>query len=1085
MENHSNQFNLRSKAAFSSFTIIVAFVAIALAGLAVIPYLTVKLNPSSTYNSMTVNFSMSGNSARIVEMEASSKLEGMLARINGVKSIKSTSSNGRGTIRLELDKHTSMDLARLEASTIIRQTWPSLPPSVGYPSITVNSPDAVAARPFLVYNINSTVSPNLIKQYVDKNIQPVLSQIPGIFKVDVTGATPMEWMLEYDITQLDALGITVNDIREAISTSNDKRTFGMAMVEDKETDKRYVRLSTSIAAEPRSDHRFHPEDIYLTNRDGQLIRLDRLVRVTYREEPPSNYFRINGLSSIYLHLTATDDANQIRLSKAVKDEMANIKKMLPKGYEMYISYDATERIYNELNKIYIRTVFTVIILLVLVFLTTFNARYLLLILLSLFFNIAIAFIFYYIFGLEIQLYSLAGITISLSLIIDNTIIMADHYMRNRDRKAIFSILTATITTVGALVMIYFLDENIRLNLQDFATVVIINLMVSLSVSSLFVPAVIEKLNIKRKRFKIKRLRFNPKRLDIYFNRLYLLIIRFLLRFRTVTLILLVVAFGLPVFMLPTKMEGDGKWAQRYNKIVSTAKFKDKVRPIIEKSLGGTLRLFVQKVFTGGNYFNRTNDETVLSVTATLPNGATLDQMNYMIRQMESFLSEFKEIRQFQANIFSARRASIRIYFTNSAEKSGFPYQLHSNIVSKVTQISGGGSWSVSGLPQQWFSNEVREQAGNTRVKFYGYNYDDLYSHASEFRDSLLSNRRIKEVFINSEYMDYKDDYVEFLFDLDKQRMAVENIRPNELYNSLSPVFIRDNIVGHVIGEEQNENIKLSSKQSRLYDLWNLANMSRTMNGKNYKIGELTKITKGQTPQNIVKEQQQYILLLQYDYVGAAQQGNNFIEGQLKQFNKAFPLGYSAERVGSNYSFFSKKDNKQYLLLGLIIVIIFFMTSILFNSLKQPLAIIFIIPVSYIGVFLTFYLFRLGFDAGGFASFVLLCGITINASIYLVNEYNRILRRKPKMNPVKAYIKSWNIKIVPIFLTIISTILGLIPFMVGLGRESFWFPLAVGTIGGLIMSFIGIFFFLPLFLIKRRLIIPKRKKKRNFQKVRRT
>lgn len=68
-----------------------------------------------------------------------------------------------------------------------------------------------------------------------------------------------------------------------------------------------------------------------------------------------------------------------------------------------------------------------------------------------------------------------------------------------------------------------------------------------------------------------------------------------------------------------------------------------------------------------------------------------------------------------------------------------------------------------------------------------------------------------------------------------------------------------------------------------------------------------------------------------------------------------------------------KDNKQYLLLLIVIGIIFFITSILFNSLKQPLAIIFVIPVSYIGVFLTFYWFKLNFDQGGFASFVLLCG----------------------------------------------------------------------------------------------------------------
>ena len=151
----------------------------------------------------------------------------------------------------------------------------------------------------------------------------------------------------------------------------------------------------------------------------------------------------------------------------------------------------------------------------------------------------------------------------------------------------------------------------------------------------------------------------------------------------------------------------------------------------------------------------------------------------------------------------------------------------------------------------------------------------------------------------------------------------------------------------------------------------------------------------------------------------------------------------------------------------VISIIFFTTSILFNSLKQPLAIIFVIPVSYIGVFLTFYWFRLNFDQGGFASFVLLCGITVNASIYILNEYNSIRSRFPRLSMLRAYTKAWNAKILPIFLTVVSTILGFIPFMVGTDKEAFWFPLAAGTIGGLVMSIIGIFFFLPVFSLKRK------------------
>jgi multidrug efflux pump subunit AcrB len=1070
---------MKNKSHISSFTVIVAFVAVSLVGLAVIPSLTVKLSPSRTLPSLTVSFNMPGNSARIVEMEVTSKLESMLARINGVKNIRSTSGNNYGRITIELDKHASMDIVRFEASTIIRQTWPSLPPSTSYPVIYVNRPDEESSRPFLIYNIDAMVSPIIIQQYAEENIKPILAQISGIYKIDVSGATPMEWLLEYDISQLDAHGITVNDIREAINSYNRKEALGMVPVENESSEKNYMRLSL-ITGDEKQKKGFHAEDIFLPDKEGKMIRLDRLVTVAYHEEPPTSYYRINGLNSIYMSLMATEDANQLRLSKAVKNEIAQIMQLLPKGYEMHINYDATEHIDNELNKIYIRTFLTILILLIFVFLTTFNVRYLLLIILSLFFNIAIAFIFYYMIGLEIQIYSLAGITISLSLIIDNTIIMADHYMRKRNLKVFMSILAATLTSIGALAMIFLLDEKIRLNLQDFASVVMINLMVSLAVSLLLVPSLMENIKIKRKRVRIRLrwIRYSPKKTVIFFNRLYFNTIRFLLRFRPIAFIILIFAFGLPVFMIPDKIEGEGKWAERYNSIVSSQNFKEKIRPVMEKSLGGTLRLFVQKVYNG-SYFTH-NDETVLTISASMPNGTTIQQMNYLIQQMESYLSQFKEIRQFQTSISNPRRANMQVFFTKVAERTGFPYQLKSNVISKALQL-GGGSWGVYGLQDQGFNNDVRENAGSIHVKVFGYNYDDLYFHAGVFRDSLLTYPRIKEVYINSQFSWYKDDYVEYLFDLNRERMAAEDIRPYELYASINPVFGRDIMCGYVNGDDRIEYVKMSSKQSRLYDLWSLANMGRLMGGKYYKTGEFAMIDKAQMPQDIVKENQQYVLCLQYEYIGAAQQGSRILDRELEKFNKNLPIGYSAQSE-SGYWYWGAKDNKQYLFLGLIILVIFAMSSILFNSLKQPLAIIFIIPVSYIGVFLTFYWFKLNFDQGGFASFILLCSVTVNASIYLINEYNRILKQKPHMNPIKAYIKSWNIKILPIFLTIISTILGFIPFMVGLGREVFWFPLAAGTIGGLIMSFAGIFLYLPLFLLRKKTIFaPRIRKNRKSKK----
>ena len=196
----------------------------------------------------------------------------------------------------------------------------------------------------------------------------------------------------------------------------------------------------------------------MTTPTGKLLRLDQLVTVNRVEEEPQSYFRINGLNSIYLSITAEETVNQLSLRTTVNREMQAVAQLLPSGYEIHVSYDATEYIREELDKIYFRTGLTVIILLLFVWLMTRRLKYLFLIVASLCVNISVAFILYYLLGVELQLYSLAGITISLNLVIDSTIVMADHIMHRHNMKAFLSVLAATLTTVGALVIIFFLDE---------------------------------------------------------------------------------------------------------------------------------------------------------------------------------------------------------------------------------------------------------------------------------------------------------------------------------------------------------------------------------------------------------------------------------------------------------------------------------------------------------------------------------------------------------------------------------------------------------------------------------------------------
>ena len=1049
----------------SSFTLIVTFVCLSLIGVVLVPLLPVKLAPSRTLPGLTVSFSMPGNSSRVIEAEVTSKLEAMMARVKGIRKVNSTSDNGSGSISLELDKHADIDVTRFEVSTIIRQTWPQLPEGVSYPQISTRRSDDKASRPFITYTLNAPANPILIQQYAEENIKPVLGQLKGIYKVELNGATPMEWQLEYDSDQLSRLGITLQAVQRAINRHYEKEFLGICSIEKGAEGREWIRL---VRTSTEKEMEFEPGAIQLQAEDGTMVTLDKLIKVKHVEERPQSYYRINGLNSVYLYVTAEETANQLNLSGEVKHLMGELQQKMPPGYEVHISYDATEYIQKELDKIYFRTGLTVLILLLFVALITRNLRYLFLIVTSLAVNISVAVILYYAFGLEMQLYSLAGITISLNLVIDNTIVMTDHILHRRNLKAFVSVLAATLTTIGALVIIFFLDEKIRLNLQDFAAVVIINLAVSLFVALFFVPSMIDKIGLeKKKRRKRRRFLLRPtfmKRLTVYFTRFYQGVIYYLCRFRVIACLLLLLGFGLPVFMLPEKMEGEGKWVEYYNKVFDNPTFKDKVKPVINKALGGSLRLFAEKVYEG-SYFNRDEGEVVLSVYATLPNGSTLEQMNVLIKRMETYLSDFKEIRQFQTYIYNARQANIQIYFTKENQRSGFPYTLKANIISKALTL-GGGSWSVYGLQDQGFSNDVRESAGSFRVKLYGYNYDELSYWTEQLKEKLLLHRRIKEVTVNSEFSWWKDDYSEFYLDLDRLRMAKEHITATQLFAALRPVFGRDIYCGNVLFDSQTEQLKLSSVQGQRYDVWGLVNIPFFIDGRSYKLADFATVRKGQSPQKVAKENQQYRLCLQYEYIGSSEQGKKLLKKDLEEFNKILPMGYTAENEQDYWSW-NKKDNKQYALLLIVIAIIFFTTAILFNSLKQPLAIIFVIPISYIGVFLTFYLFGLNFDQGGLASFVLLCGITVNASIYILNEYNAIRKRYPLLLPVRAFTKAWNSKILPIFLTVVSTILGFIPFMVGDGKEAFWFPLAAGTIGGLVMSILGIFLFLPIFSLKKQ------------------
>lgn len=209
---------------------------------------------------------------------------------------------------------------------------------------------------------------------------------------------------------------------------------------------------------------------------------------------------------------------------------------------------------------------------------------------------------------------------------------------------------------------------------------------------------------------------------------------------------------------------------------------------------------------------------------------------------------------------------------------------------------------------------------------------------------------------------------------------------------------------------------------------------------------------------LYRENRQYVRVVAFDYYGSHRFGDEFLKKTLGEFQ--FAPGYSIERV--NWSWNTEKIRRQYSLVPFILLLIFVICASMFENLKLPLKMILIIPFSFIGVFATFSWGEFYFDQGGYAAFIMLSGITVNATIFIVNEA-RLIGSK---NWNYSVLKSCSRKFIPILLTIISTCLGLIPFLIEGQKEVFWFSFAAGVIGGLIFSLFVVFVVFPVLLMKK-------------------
>ncbi|PKQ66892.1 efflux RND transporter permease subunit [Raineya orbicola] len=1041
---------------FSSFRVVFVFVVLSVMGVGLIPQISVDLMPARYEPVLQVSVSMPQTDPGTIEEKVTAPLENAFSQIPHLKKISSVSRYNYSSISLQFENAQDLAFARFELASIIRQMYAKLPASCSYPEITQSSEENSRKMPLLVYSINAPLVSHQIKKTASDVFLNALSGEKSIEKVEISGAENLQISIHYQTEKLLTYGISPEQILQKIRNHYQNDYLGLIHQNHQQF---FVRIAQENIKLSDLENITITEIHNPTNGISQKILLKELASVGIEEQEPTAYFRINGLNSVRLLLYAREGTNQIEVAKTLEMRVQELAQNLPSSFQLILESNQIETLAQEIRKNQERAIYAILILVAFVLLWYRNLYQVLTLFASLAVNLALLVLILYFFKISVHLYTLAGITVSLGLLIDNAVMVLHHITnKNTSRKKKNFLKRAlwgnTLAVIAALSLVFFLPEKERMNLTDFLIVVSCNLFISLFVSTIFTPALYRLFydHPLLKKEGLKNVVFSHKRRNFQLFSWYARVIGFLQRYPKTFTLFVVLSFGTPIFMLPTQVQG-WEW---YNKTLGNEWYLENIRPYLDKYLGGTLRLFAYNVYENSGYRNL--ERTQLFVQAEMPMGTTLRQMNEVILKVENYLQKSqkqnKGLEKFVTSIYSPQYAQIIIFFDKDTERGSLPYLLKNRLIALSLDM-GGVTWNVYGVGEG-FSNATGEQMASFRVEMRGYNFEKLEQQAEILAQKLLAHKRIQAVNTNERMNYFERKSKEIRWEVLPEHMQLGKVSALQLGNALRIRSKPSASQGFLLAENQYLPLMLKSVSAEDFSLQAMSSeiMKNPQTNNNFKLNTLGKSKEVFSQSAIYKENREYIRLVSFEYMGSNKFGQEFLDKKLAEMRLEMPAGFKATQ--QEFKFWSREQKKrQYELLAIVFAGIFVVCSITFESFRKAFFTLLTIPVSFIGLFLIFYVGNYYFDQGGYASFILLSGTVVAASIFILVEWDSQSHRA-NYQLLKIAFR----KFVPVLITILTSVLGFVPFLLEGDKEIFWFSLALGSIGGLIASLFAVWICLP-------------------------
>ncbi len=984
--------------------------AVIVLGVFALTRLAIDLHPHIIYPEIRVRILSPGVPATVMEDQFTRQLEEQLAITEDAISVQSRSAEGAASVDLSFGYDKDIDLALRDASTRLDRAKRFLPDTPDPPIIYKRDPSQI---PVLEFVVSSPLrDPVELRSWVDDVFSKWFINLPGVAAAEVGGGLLLEIQILADQQRLAGLGLTMQDLVDALQRGNREDPAGRLKMSRQE-------LSSRISGRFASVEQI--AELPLQLGDGDVIHLQEVAEVIDTHEDERLRIRVNGIPGIKLSIQKQPTANTVAVVDVVKQRMAwlQAQALMPQDIEVRSVADESIYIRQALNNSSIAALSGALLAMLVVYIFLGNLRRTLIIGSAIPIAIMVTFVIMGMGGLTLNIMTLGGLALGVGLIVDNTIVMLENIYRHQcqgegdlqagthaAQEVNSAIVASTSTNLAAVLPFLFIGGLTGLLFRELIFTISAAILSSLVIALTLVPALAAKVHTTG----TGRLRARVDSAVRWLQERYAALVGGILRFPFLVIL---------VFLA----------------MLLTA---------VQVFFADSAEVFLPKM-----------DDGRVSVIIKGDPGVPLEETDRSAELIEQFLEQQPEVEQVFATVGG-------FIFGRTQRESPSRSTLAVQLVPVSERSVGSEEWvkrmSAAIAEKQLAGLKVTLRTRGIRGIRTSLGDDDISIRVQgpdlgileDIADDIVLRLKQLEGLRNLEHS-LEDTHHELSIDIDRERASVLGLDVADVGRALR-IALEGMVVTDFIDRDRSYDVRLRLPPPEASDPQELESVLLFPAARDRKaiyLGDVARVNLIETPASIMRDNQQRII-----EISASLNAGTTLAAELAAIDQRLqgldlPEGYTLYDGGARKTLQESRRLTQTLLM-LALFLVFVVMAIQYESLRNPFIILLSVPFALIGVAIGTGFAELPLSMPVKLGMIMLAGIVVNNAIVLV-EYIEIMRERGS-DIRAAVLEAARLRLRPILMTTLTTVIGMLPLAIGLGEGSEMLrPLAVTIVSGLSFS----------------------------------